>query len=334
MKNYQFYAGIDVSKLTLDITLVNNQAQTIDYQKIENNEKGITLWLKSIKKQGVSLNELIVCFENTGIYSMLLYLILSDKKIDFSEVPALEIQRSKGIKRGKSDKNDSKDIALYCLRNQDKIVLSEAPSIHILELKMLFAEREKVIRSLKSFGMTKENEDYVWQAAFQSVKSINKNIIKDLDKSLKRIEQRIAEIFKEDKELSQQKELLKSVPGIGEITAVYLIMVTKGFTGFKNWRKFACYSGIAPFEHSSGTSINGKTRVHQFADRKSKSMLYMSALSAIRYDGQIKEYYNKKKKEGKHSMLVINNVKNKIVSRAFAVIKRGTPFVDTHKFTA
>lgn len=102
---------------------------------------------------------------------------------------------------------------------------------------MLFAEREKVIQSLKSFGMTKENEDYVSQTVFKSVKSINKNIIKDLDKSLKRIEQRIAEIIKEDKKLAQQKELLKSVPGIGEITAVYLIIVTKGFTSFKNWRK-------------------------------------------------------------------------------------------------
>lgn len=62
-------------------------------KRLKNNQKEIDLWLKSIEKQGIPLNELMICFENTGIYSMLLHLILSDKKIDFSEVPALDIQR-------------------------------------------------------------------------------------------------------------------------------------------------------------------------------------------------------------------------------------------------
>jgi hypothetical protein len=58
----------------------------------------------------------------------------------------------------------------------------------------------------------------------------------------------------------------------------------------------------------------------------------MCALSAIKCDEQIKEYYIKKQKEGKNKMLVLNNIKSKIISRIFAVIHRQSPFVSTYKF--
>jgi hypothetical protein len=60
----------------------------------------------------------------------------------------------------------------------------------------------------------------------------------------------------------------------------------------------------------------------------------MASLSAIRNDKEIKSYYERKKQEGKHSLLVINNVKCKIISRAFAVITRNTPFINTYKFAS
>lgn len=334
MKNYQMYVGIDVSKQTLDCCLMNNQAQVIEFHKIENSKKSIKGFIQKLSKKGFSVENTLFCYENTGIYSMLLTLLLDELQADFAEVPALEIQRSKGICRGKSDKTDAKEIALYSLRNQDKIRLSKAPTASILELKMLFAEREKVVEALKSFQMTSENENYVSKDVFKNIKSINKKIINDLNKSLRSIQERIRSLIKADETLSEQKQLLESIPGIGEVTAVYMILITKGFTSFSDSRKFACYAGIAPFEYSSGTSIRGRNKVNHFADKKIKSLLHMAVLSAIRTDKQLKAYYEGKKEEGKHSLLIINNIKNKLVGRMFATIKRGTPFVDTYKFVA
>ena len=88
-----------------------------------------------------------------------------------------------------------------------------------------------------------------------------------------------------------------------------MIIATKGFTSFQNARQFACYAGIAPFEYSSGTSIRSKTRVSHLADKKMKSLLHMASLNAVRFDAEIKAYYERKKEEGKHTMLVLNNVK-------------------------
>jgi transposase len=74
--------------------------------------------------------------------------------------------------------------------------------------------------------------------------------------------------------------------------------------------------------------------VNHLADKKMKSMLQMCVLTAIKYDTELKIYYNRKKDEGKNPMLVMNNIRCKLLARAFAVINRGTPFVNTQKFAA
>ena len=100
------------------------------------------------------------------------------------------------------------------------------------------------------------------------------------------------------------------------------------------WRQLACYAGVAPFPHQSGTSIHGRNKVHPLADKKLKSLLNMCAICAVRHDKELKTYYERKVAEGKAKMLVINNVRAKLLARVFAVINRGTPFVNMYKFVA
>lgn len=333
MKNYRTYVGIDVAKLTLDFCLLNEDQQP-ERGQILNTQKSISTFLKTLKKSGCQMGETLFVFENTGIYSSLLALVLSENNLDYAQVPALEIKRSLGITRGKSDKVDAREIAHYAKRNADKIALSTMPELSLQQLKIVFSEREKTIAALKIFERTAENEMFLSKEVFGSVKAINNQTVKQLKKQLALLEEKIRKLIREDEKLYEQQQLLKSIPGIGEITSVYLLMATKGFTAFTNGRKFACYSGVAPFEHTSGTSIKGKTRVSHLADKKMKSLLHMVSLTAIKYDPELKEYYTRKKAEGKHTMLVLNNIKCKIVYRIFAVIQRKSNFVNLHKFAA
>lgn len=334
MKNYKYYIGIDVSKLTLDFYISDFSAQFTANGRVSNDTRGMKELFKELKKCKISNEECLFCFENTGVYSMKLCLVLSESKMDFAQCSALEIKQSKGICRGKSDKADAKDIALYALRNIDKIKLSDVPETDILSLKLLYAEREKTVDAIKDFGSTAENEDFLPKVVYSTTEKINRKTLKFLKKTLLDIEKSIREIISNNDELKQQKKLLLSVPGIGEVTSLYLLLATKGFKSFANWRKFACYCGIVPFEYSSGTSIRGKSRVSHFADKKMKAILHLAALSAIKHDAEMRSYYERKKQEGKHSLLVINNVKCKIISRAFAVIARNEAFVNTYKFAS
>lgn len=335
MKNYLFHVGIDISKLKLDVVLVDKTTKTLEVHfVVTNNTKGLKEIVSNLKQREVDLQRTLICFENTGVYTFPLSCFCFENEFDYWIVPAVEIKRSKGIRRGKSDKSDAKDIAYYSIRNIDKLQLSSVPEKSIQQLKLLFAEREKIKKSLLLFGSTKENRGYAPLEVYRTVEAQNKKIIKFLKASLTVIDAKMRELVKQQPKLKRQFELIKSIKGVGEKTAIYFIIATKGFEVFASARKLACYAGVAPFEYSSGSSIRGGTKVNHMADKTMKSLLQMCALSAVKHDAQLKAYYLRKQDQGKNKMLVLNNVRCKIIGRIFAVINRNSPFVDTYKFVA
>ncbi|WP_373513577.1 transposase [Persicitalea sp.] len=97
-------------------------------------------------------------------------------------------------------------------------------------------------------------------------------------------------------------------------------------------RGVRCYAGVAPFEHSSGSSIRdgpprGRTRVSSLANRKMKALLSNCAAAAVQHDPQLKAYYQRKRGEGKDCLVVLNAVGAKLINRVFATVSRGTPYV-------
>ena len=81
------------------------------------------------------------------------------------------------------------------------------------------------------------------------------------------------------------------------------------------------YCGVVPFEHTSGKSIRGKPRVHYMANKRLKKLLHLCALSSVQYNTEMKAYFDRKVQEGKHKMLVINNIRNKLLHRICASIR-------------
>ncbi|MCB0785926.1 MAG: IS110 family transposase, partial [Flavobacteriales bacterium] len=105
--------------------------------------------------------------------------------------------------------------------------------------------------------------------------------IVQIDKQLGQLEKQILEHIRSDRQLEHQYQLLLSVEGVGPVLAAYLLATTEGFTRFANARRLACQAGVAPYEHSSGSSVHGRTRVSPQADRVLKTLLHMSALGVI-----------------------------------------------------
>jgi transposase len=107
-----------------------------------------------------------------------------------------------------------------------------------------------------------------------------------------------------------------------------MIVTTNGFTKFASWRKFATYCGIAPFPNTSGTSIRGKNKVSNLANKKLKSLFDLCAKSAIQNNPEMKIYYNRRIEKGKNKMSTINIVRCKLLARIFAIVKRQIPYVN------
>jgi transposase len=162
------------------------------------------------------------------------------------------------------------------------------------------------------------NEDAIEIKIQQEIKDM-------LDKQIANIEKQIKEIIRQNMRLQNNYNLLVSVKGIGFVIAIYTIVYTNNFTKFSDARKFACYCGIAPFENSSGT-ITRRSKVSHLANKKIKSLLSQGAYAATKSDIEIKKYYERKLKEGKNKNSIINNIKNKLVARMFAVINNQKPY--------
>lgn len=330
MKNYSIIYGVDISKDTLDICELNPTSPgKKKHYRIENDFKSIRKFLSK-----ASDPETIFCMEDTGVYGYRLCGLLESKGVDYAVVPAIQIKRSKGLRRGKNDKIDAGDIAEYVLTHAHDISLSQLPEEDLQELKLLMSERNKLIKAIKMFGSSEENFAYSPKSIVVDAKSQNHKIVKYLKKQLSTLEKKIAALIAENKTMNHQNELLQSIPGVGPQTAMMLISYTRCFKDFSNWRKMACYAGLAPFEYQSGTSVRGRSKVSHFAQKQLKSVIHMAALTAKRLDPELSDYYQRKVDEGKNKMLVMNAVRCKVIARAFAVIKRDSPYVNTQKYTA
>ncbi len=332
MKNYSLIIGIDISKLKLDIIGIKaNSDIIIQHQVIDNTKSKINSFLKNITKQ-YAINNVLITFENTGVYGYLLSSLLDKMNMAYCNLSALEIHKSIGIKRGKSDKIDALAIAQYTLANTFKLKLSVAKEPYVIKLKLLYTQREKVIKAIGQFKNNKENELFVPKELLSELLKSNASILKNLKRNLKLIDAQILTIINTSSTLKKNYQLIQSIPGIGPQTATYLLIVTKGFTCFDNARQLACYAGVAPFPYQSGSSIKGRNKVSHLADKKLKSLLNMCALNAKKYDYQIKSYFDNKVEKGKNKMLILNNIRNKLLHRVFAVIKRQQPYVNLHNF--
>ena len=96
-------------------------------------------------------------------------------------------------------------------------------------------------------------------------------------------------------------------------------------------KQLANYAGVVPFDNTSGTSIKGKSRVHFMANKELKSLLTMGALSAIQVYPEFTDYYERKIKEGKKHLQVINAIKNKMLLRVASVVNHQKDYVDNYK---
>lgn len=330
MKNYIDVIGIDVSKLTIDAHIHKRSVHRV-FSNTPKGYKSLLTWAETyIEEQSY-----FFCFENTGHYSTNLSVYLSENNIDYVEESPLAIKRSVGIVRGKTDRLDSAMIARYAWLHKDELSLSTPKEQGVQELGRLLSFREQLVRDRTGkMSSLKEMQSLLSSPSTDSCCKIIKKTIHYLSKQIEALELRIKELVKSDESLEKNYKLLNTLKGVGLILSCQLLYHTSDFKRFNSWRQFSSYCGVAPFEHSSGTSIKRKNRIHHIGDRKMKTLLTLASVSAVQCDKELKQYYKKKLAEGKPRMVALNNVRNKILSRAFAVVKRGTPYVELQKFAS
>ena len=325
MKRY--FIGIDISKKWLDYAVWDKKSsKVIDYGKFDNKSETIIKTLKKLVKR-FDKDELWVCFEHTGNYGLVLSCSLEELSLDYSVVPALEIIKSQGMKRGKNDKIDAMRIAEFACVHSHKLKSNKLPSESFLKIKQLLTYREQLVKTRSAFkNSLKSHQMMEGLTKLNNISSDIKSQITRLDDQIKQVEKELNEIMTKDQDIKKNLDLVKSVKGIGPIVAAAIILSTQNFTSFENPRKFNCYTGLAPFEHSSGM-FKGKTKTSKLRNKYMKALMMNAANSAAQYDPQLKQYYRRKMDQGKKNCTVLNAVACKLVYRVFATVKRQSPYI-------
>lgn len=330
IESQKAYIGIDVSKLTIDVSLITQEGNHA-YRQFGNTLKDFRemgLWLK--ENPSFSYESSLFCMEHTGLYTRELVSFLLQRQANVWMESALHLKRSMGMTRGKNDKVDSYRIARYAMTNNDKAVLLKLSSNTLVKLKDLMANRERLSKNYQSLKIATQELMRVDKSIGKELEKLNDAALKGIHKSKVKVEKRMLQLINEDEELKTLFSLITSVKCVGDVLATELIVYTNGFTRMNNTRQLACYCGVAPFEHSSGTSVRGRIGTSNFANMKLKSTLHMAAVSATRYVPDIKQYYERKIAEGKHKMTIINAIRNKLIQRIMAIVKRGTPYQENY----
>lgn len=309
--------GIDLAKNKFDVNYLN-KSDCEEHLVVPNTFKGICKFLGEIT------SETLLVAEHTGVYGDLLVFLSNQMDIPICLCSGYRIKHSLGLTKGKSDKYDAQRIREYGERFRDKLEMTKFSSEYICEINELYSLRNQLVKERK---MLLTHASKKTQSVLNSISAntITIKMTSSFDESIAALELQIKEVICSRNELKRNYDLITSVKSIGPITACDLIVKTGNFKKLDTARKASSYAGVCPFPNSSGTMVR-KSKVSPMSDKSLKTLLFMCARSAIKYNKDLKHYYEMKKLQGKHHYLIMNNVANKLLRTVFSVIESGNPW--------
>lgn len=308
--------GIDISKDVFDA-----YGSVKGHLQYPNDAHGFKKFLKELPKGA------LVVMEATGYYHYRLAQFLFKNGVAVSVVNPLSVKRFIQMKlsKVKTDKSDAMAICKYALANQVPLytALNDVQS----ECLQLFRLLDNYIKHRTAIKNKLHGEEVLGIPSSFVHRSLRRSK-KNLDKEIKAIEEKLLSLVKEEQQ--QQLTLLKSIPGIGEKTALFLIVITDGFSKFENASQLCSYAGITPTIRESGSSVRGRAHISKIGNRKLRNLLFLCSFNACKRNKACKEVYERIVNKGKSKKLALIAVANKLLKQCFAIAKSGRPYDQTY----
>jgi transposase len=316
----QSIIGIDVSKLTLDVALL--QEGRAKHLRIKNDLTGFQQLGNWLQENGCQ--EIHACMEATGQYGYAAadFLYLGGFQVSVVNPARIKAYASSRLKRNKTDKTDALLIAEFCQR--EKPALWSPPRTVFRALKALVHQLD----ALKACKRQQRNR-LEFSGSEPLVDAILHEHIEFLDAKIEILSHAIRELILRDAQLKRNYDLLLSIPGIGEVTAVRLLAEIRDFHEFKNARQLTAYAGLNPRQYQSGTSVHRKSMLSKTGNAILRRDLYMPAIVAMTHNPVIHEFCQRLSGRGLPKMAIVGAAMRKLLVLVYGVIKSDSLF-DPH----
>ncbi len=311
-----FHLGIDVAKAKLDCALRTEQGK-IRSKVIANTPEGfveLQAWLD--KQQAIDVH---ICMEATGIYWEDVAQFFASQAIKVSVVNLLQIKAygTSRLTRSKTDTIDARLIAEFCAERQP--TAWQARSVAEVTLRALVLRLE----ALQSMRTQKSNRlGVACDAVYDNIQTH----LDWLDEQIKQLIQTINQHIDRNPTLQQQRDLLDSIPGIGERTSAILLAFYADTSRFNNSRQAAAFAGLDPRQHQSGSSVKGKPRISKVGHAFLRKALYMPAMVTLYKTTWGKQFKERLALSNKPPKVIIVAMMRKLIQVAFGVLKSNSPF--------
>jgi transposase len=325
------HVGIDAAAESFVPSIFHGPARCITApQPFSNSEKGIAEFAQWLAQQGVFPTNALLCVENTGVYSEVLCYQLHERGFPLALLDPKSISKAFPTGGPKSDPTDSRKIAEFGARYSDKLKLWEPQQEIVEQIRVILSTREQLVQQKTATQNTRSTlarKVIQTPAANRALEATLEN----LKAQIVALEKELQDLIKSHPSLIQAVTLLMTAPGVGWLLSAHMLVLTRGFTEVPNYRKMAQYLGIAPNEHTSGTSIRRKPRSRGYGPPVARKLLHLAARSVRTHDTPSRRYFERKIEEGKPKALVFNNIANKLLKRLCAMLRDQTTYVRTPK---
>ncbi len=331
MQKNRFFIGLDIACDNFVASIYETpEKNIITKESIENNPDGFTSLVNWLKQYGIDNSNCIICMEATGVYSEACahYLVINGFKV--SVEPPLKVKRAFDPVGHKTDAVDSRQIAEYAYRYIDELKFWQPKQDIVEKIRQLLTARERFTKqSIITQNAMKAYEKHVIKVPL--IEKANNDTLKEVRKHIADIDKELDRLIRQNPAISQMSNHLKTIPGVGLLLASSLIVATDSFNNIQDYRPLAAFLGICPYQYQSGKSIYKQPHIRMFGPSYTRKLLMLSARSIATHNELFKKYYLRKQAEGKAKQLVLNNIANKILKIACAMIKNDKPYIQNYR---
>jgi transposase len=322
---YTLFVGIDVSAASVSVAWQTKDSPPRPAFDIPQTPAGWKALAQRLRKTGHAPAQTLVVVEATSTYWMQLALHLHEQGFRVSVINPLQAHGFARalLKRGKTDAIDAETLAQLAAALQPAAWTPPPPVYE--ELRQRLVQRDSLLQMRQQEGnrlhALRKRPNVV-----ESVKQRMMTLIAYLNMQIAEIEREIEAVLAQDHEWAESAERLLSISGVGFVTTAWLLVSTLNFTLCENAKQLAAYAGLAPYPHQSGTSVRRRHRIGHAGHGRLRKTLYMAAVTALRFNPMMRDFYQRLKANGKESKIAVCAVARKLLCLAWTLVKKQRMF--------
>ncbi len=327
--DYRLYVGIDIAATTFTAAWLLPGGSPTPPVTHPQSPQGFAALQRKFAATGSAPAATLVVIEATGSYWVALAVTLHAAGYAVSVINPLQAHHfaKAQLRRAKSDPLDAQNLAQLAAALQPAVWTPPPPVYH--EVRQRLTARDALV-AMRQQTRNQRHALLQWPMVVASVREHLDDVIALLDRRIADLEAEIAAVLAAS-DWAESLACLTSAPGIGLLTAAWLLVSTMNFTLCATPEAATAYAGLAPMPHTSGTSVRGAARIGHGGHARLRTALYMATLAAARHNPAIKAFYDRLHAAGKPSKVARCAAARKLLHLAWALVTKRQRYQSNHR---